>query len=94
MYFVLFIGTDASLFRDGHIQADKLGDSGPASCGNEEVVSAGRRTVALDAATSRESRNHCADSKQDEEATDPAETPAAEPYQPDCKECWDRTGGN
>jgi hypothetical protein len=54
MYFVLFIGTDASLFRDGHIQADKLGDSGPASCGNDEVVGAWRRTVALDAATTRE----------------------------------------
>ena len=89
MYFVLFIGTDASLFRDGHIQADKLGDSGPASCGNDEVVGAGGRTVALDAATARETRDHGTDSRQDEEATDRAETPGAKPKQTECKKRWD-----
>ena len=65
------------LFRDGHIQADKLGDSGPASCSNDEVVSARGRTVALDAATARETRDHGTDSRQDEEAADQAETSGA-----------------
>jgi hypothetical protein len=81
-----------SLFRNGHVQTDKLGDTGPASRGDDEVVGAWRCTVVLDAAATGEAGNQDTESSKEEEAADQSKTPGTKSQQTEREERWQRAG--